>query len=86
MSDEQEHLDKALAEEFEGKAETIHALKLKSAHFRNLLDRNHDLWKQIQHIQSGEAPAADDTLEGLEKKRLKILDHIAAAIAEHEAK
>ena len=75
------HLDQALAEEFADKAEAIHALKVSDAGFRTLLEQNHDLWKQIQQIQKGIAPAADAVLEDLEKRRLLILDRIGAGIS-----
>jgi len=81
----QEHLDHALAEEFAGHAQTIHALKLRDAHFAHLLERNHTLFKEINRIQSGIAPAEDAALERLERERLAALDQIAAAVAAAEA-
>jgi uncharacterized protein YdcH (DUF465 family) len=74
------HLDNALSEEFADKAEAIHALKASDPRFRDLLEQNHDLWKRIQQIQKGIAPADDAVLEDLEKRRLLILDQIAAQI------
>lgn len=74
------HLDQALAEEFGDQAEAIHALKAADPAFRALLEENHDLWKQIQQIQKGIAPADDAVLEDLEKRRLAILDRIGARI------
>lgn len=76
-----EHLDHALAEEFAGHSEAIHTLKTTNAHFRSLLELNHSVWREIQNIQSGVAPASDDHLTNLEKKRLLVLDEIAKAIA-----
>lgn len=73
-----------LAEEFAGKADIIHRLKLENGHFRRLLEENHTLWKEIQQIQKDIAPADDEALETLEKKRLKLLDEIAAMIADAE--
>jgi uncharacterized protein YdcH (DUF465 family) len=61
------HLDQALAE-------------ASDRNFRALLEQNHDLWKQIQQIQKGIAPADDAVLENLEKRRLVILDQIGAHI------
>lgn len=75
------HLDQALAEEFADKAEAIHALKASDPGFRDLLEQNHDLWKQIQQIQKGIAPADDAVLADLEKRRLLILDQIGARIS-----
>jgi uncharacterized protein YdcH (DUF465 family) len=75
-----DHLDRALAEEFPGQAEAIHALKAKDASFRKLLERNHELWEQIQQIKEDIAPAEQDVLETLEKQRLAILDVITARL------
>lgn len=74
------HLDDALAEEFADKADAIHALKATDGRFRDLLEQNHQLWKQIQQIQKGIAPAEDAVLEELEKSRLLVLDEIAARL------
>lgn len=73
-------LDDALAEEFADKADAIHALKATDGRFRDLLEQNHQLWKQIQQIQKGIAPAEDAVLEELEKSRLLVLDEIAARL------
>jgi uncharacterized protein YdcH (DUF465 family) len=77
-----EHLDRAIAEEFAGEAEIIHRLKIANPRFKSLMEKNHELWEEIQSIQNGVAPAADTVLEDLEKRRLRILDEIAALIAE----
>jgi uncharacterized protein YdcH (DUF465 family) len=74
------HLDDALAEEFADKADAIHALKASDTRFRDLLEQNHRLWEQIQQIQNGIAPAEDAVLEDLEKRRLVVLDAIAARL------
>jgi uncharacterized protein len=78
-------LPESLSEEFAGNAETIHALKQTDAHFRRLLEDNHTLWKEIQQIQKGIVPAEDEALETLEKKRLAVLDQIAAMVAKAKA-
>jgi uncharacterized protein YdcH (DUF465 family) len=76
----EEHLDHALAEEFAGHATQIHALKTTDAHFRQLLGRNHDLWREIHRLQSGVEAGSDARLEALEKQRLAVLDQIAARL------
>jgi len=76
-----EHLDHALEEEFQGKGAIIHALKVKDAHFRGLMERNHALWKEIQKIQNGIEAADDARHETLEKQRLVVLDEIAKMVA-----
>lgn len=75
------HLDHALAEEFGDRAADIHRLKARDPRFRDLLERNHGLWKQIQAIQDGREPAEDAHLHQLEKQRLRVLDDISAALA-----
>lgn len=73
-----------LAEEFPGKADLIRRLADESAHFANLLENNHHLWKEIQQIQKGIRPAEDAALDTLEKQRLSVLDEIAAMLASAE--
>ncbi|HVY84910.1 MAG TPA: hypothetical protein VG943_07240 [Caulobacterales bacterium] len=85
MSESVEHLDQALAEEFAGHGRTIHALKQSSARFRELMEQNHALWTQIQHIQGGILAAEDGVRHDLERKRLKLLDEIADHIRKAEA-
>lgn len=77
-----EHLDNALAEQFAGRADVIHRLKTTDAHFRHLLERNHVLWREIQDIHADVEAADDDRRRDLEKDRLRVLDEIAARIAE----
>jgi len=77
-----EHLDRALAEEFAADRDIIHQLKVANPHFKALMEQNHELWEEIQRIQNGVTPAADEHLETLEKKRLKLLDQIAVLVAE----
>ena len=75
-----EHLDLALAEEFAGKGEVIHKLKVSNAHFKGLMEKNHTLWSEIQQIQNNVKPASDERLEDLRKQRLALLDEIASMI------
>jgi uncharacterized protein YdcH (DUF465 family) len=77
------HLDRALSEEFAGQADKIHALKAADPTFKNLLDRNHDLWLEIQKIQENVTPADETVLEDREKRRLSILDEISAKLREN---
>ena len=85
MTDNAEHLDNALAEEFSGHAATIHALKTGNEHFHKLMVQNHELWREIQNIQSGVEAADDMRLEDLRKKRLLLLDEIGGMIRAAEA-
>ena len=79
-----EHLDHALEQEFAGHAETIHRLKVADAHFRGLLELNHQIWREIHNIENGVTSASDDYLTSLRKQRLSILDDIAKIIAAAE--
>ncbi len=76
-----EHLDRALAEEFAGHGEAIHRLKLRDSSFRSLMELNHAIWSEIQQIQNGLQAASEAYLTGLEKHRLKVLDEIARRLA-----
>ena len=60
--------------------EALHALKLNSAHYRELADRYHGLARRIARIEEGLDPVSDDLLEELKKQRLEILDKTAAMI------
>ena len=62
----------------------LHALKLGSTNFRTLAEEHHDLQSRIQQAEAGLAAVADDQLEDLKKRRLFILDEIAALIAVEE--
>lgn len=84
MGNENEHLDHALADEFQGHAATIHKLKTTNAHFHKLMEKNHELWVEIQNIQNNVTPSNDVTLENLEKKRLSLLDEMANMIKAEE--
>jgi uncharacterized protein YdcH (DUF465 family) len=74
------HLDRVLSEEFAGRSAEIHALKASDPLFMTSLERNHDLWANIQKIQEGIQPAEDAVLEDLEKRRLLVLDEISARL------
>ncbi|MCB4860377.1 DUF465 domain-containing protein [Sphingobium sp. PNB] len=69
---------------FPAQREILHALKLESAHYRDLADRHHELAQQIYRMEAGLDAASDDRLEGLKKQRLSLLDEVAAMIAERQ--
>lgn len=80
------HVADSLREEFPDKADAIHALKVESAHFRHLMEKNETLYREIHRIQSNQEPADDFVLEDLRKQRLHVLDEIGAMIAAHDTK
>jgi uncharacterized protein YdcH (DUF465 family) len=53
--------------------------------FKAMMEKNHALWLEIQAIQQDVTPAEDSVRHALEKRRLKLLDEIAARIAKAEA-
>ena len=69
---------------FPAQREILHALKLESAHYRDLADRHHKLAQQIYRIEARLDAASDDRLEDLKKQRLSLLDEVAAMIAERQ--
>ena len=85
MTEAIEHLDRALAQEFTGHAETIHRLKMSDGHFRQLMEQNHALWSEIQYIHNGVHVAEDSVRRDLEKRRLAVLDEIGVFIRRAEA-
>jgi len=69
---------------FPAQREVLHALKLESAHYRDLAARHHELVQQISRIEGGLDAASDIRLEDLKKQRLNLLDEVAAMIAERQ--
>jgi uncharacterized protein YdcH (DUF465 family) len=66
---------------FADAADTLHALKMDNAHFRELSERFEVCSKQIYRIETDIEPASDARLEEFKKERLAMLDQIAAMIA-----
>lgn len=66
--------------EFPQDTAILHELKLNDRHYQTLAARYDDINREIQRIETGVAPAADDHLETLKKQRLHLLDDIAAII------
>lgn len=65
-----------LRAEFPDKIERLHELKISNADAARLMDDYHDLNREIHRIETNVAPAADETLEALKKKRLALKDQI----------
>lgn len=70
------HVPNELAEMFPHAVDRLHALKINNAHFTRLFDGYHDLNREIHRLEAGLAPASDDVLEVLKKKRLALLDQV----------
>lgn len=78
------HVPHELHEEFPDAAETLHKLKTSDAHFARLADEYHETNREVHRIETDVAPASDDVLEDLKKKRLHLKDQIAALLAAAE--
>jgi uncharacterized protein len=83
--DHMSHVPHELHEEFPEAAEALHALKTENAHFAKLSDEYHDVNREIHRIETDVAPASDEALEDLKKKRLVLKDQIAALLAANES-
>jgi uncharacterized protein YdcH (DUF465 family) len=79
------HTPHELAAEFPDRIDALHALKQSDAHFARLADDYHALNREIHRAESGVAPVDDFALENLKKRRLALLDEIAAQLAHSAA-
>lgn len=75
------HVPHELHEEFPEAAEALHHLKVNDAHFARLADEYHTVNREVHRIETDVAPASDQVLEDLKKKRLHLKDQIAALLA-----
>lgn len=66
----------SLAKELPEYKEQIHQLKMENRHFARLADEYHDLDNEIIRIEEGVENTADDYVDGLKKKRLKLKDEL----------
>ena len=61
--------------------ELLHDLKLNNPHFVTLSERYHEVNDEVHRIESEVETPSDEYTEGLKKKRLALIDEIAALIA-----
>ncbi len=78
------HVPHELHEEFPEAAEALHTLKVSDPHFARLAEDYHTVNREVHRIETDVAPASDEVLEDLKKKRLLLKDQIAAALAASE--
>jgi uncharacterized protein YdcH (DUF465 family) len=74
------HVPHDLHQEFPADAELLHRLKLSDRHFQTLSERYNQVNHDIHRIESEVEPAADERLEELKKRRLALVDEIAAVL------
>lgn len=78
------HIPHSVAAEFPDAHQILHRLKSSNAHFNRLADEHHDVNHEIHRIEVGQEPASDERTEMLKKRRLALLDEIAAMISAEE--
>ncbi len=76
------HVPHELADEFPEHVETLHELKMSSAHFTKLSDEYHEINREIHRIEAGVEAASDVRTEDLRKQRLLLKDQINAMLSE----
>ena len=75
------HTPHELSEEFPEMADAIHDLKEKDAHFRKLVDRYHEINRDIHRAETRIEPTDDFNEEAMRKRRLMLKDEIAQMLA-----
>jgi uncharacterized protein YdcH (DUF465 family) len=75
------HTPHELAAEFPEDVTRIHDLKASNPHFAKLAGEHHNLSREIHRIETNIAPASDQALAELKKKRLAILDEVKTILA-----
>lgn len=75
------HTPHEIAAEFPEHHDAIHRLKTEDARFRHLFDDYHTVNRSIHRAETLVEPMADETLEELKKRRLRLKDDIARYLA-----
>lgn len=70
------HTPHELHEEFPEYGVVIHTLKTTDTRFAKLAEEYHLLNRQVHRAEIGVEPMEDQTLEGLKKQRLALLDQV----------
>jgi uncharacterized protein YdcH (DUF465 family) len=69
-----------LVHEFPQHREQIHTLKTHNAHFAKMFDEYHVATREVERLEAEGIPVADESLEELKKKRLKLKDGLYAML------
>ncbi len=78
------HIPHELRDEFPAEAQFIEQLARRNRLFRQLAARYDEVNRSIYQIESEQEPTADDVLEKLKKRRLKLKDEIAGMLTKLE--
>jgi uncharacterized protein YdcH (DUF465 family) len=68
--------DHTILQDFPEMSEHIHEIKKTNSHFASLSDKYDELVHSINRMESGAETFADEQLEELKKKRLKLKDEL----------
>ena len=74
------HTPHELAEEFPGKADRLHALKVSDPLFAELAERYHHVNREIHRMEALIEPASSEAMEDAKKLRLVLKDEIASRL------
>lgn len=74
------HTPHELAEEFPEHAQKIHDLKLKDAHFAQLVDEYHTVNRAVHRAETNVEPVSDQAETEMRKRRMVLKDEIAAIL------
>jgi uncharacterized protein YdcH (DUF465 family) len=74
------HTPHDLHSEFPEAGDVLHRLKLEDAHFVTLADRYHEVNGEIHRSEAEVEPVSDEHADELKKRRLALLDEIAAMV------
>lgn len=69
-----------LHEEFPEKAQVIHALKAKDAHFARLVEEYHDTNRAVHRAETRVEAVSDEAETALRQKRMRLKDEIWRAL------
>ncbi|WP_420859013.1 YdcH family protein [Marivivens marinus] len=75
------HTPHELHEEFPDKADAIHDLKTKDAHFAALADKYHEVNRAVHRAETDVEPTDDLHMQEMRKERLHLKDQIASLLA-----
>jgi uncharacterized protein YdcH (DUF465 family) len=79
------HTPHDLAGEFPQDRDALHRLKLENAHFAALAEHYREVNGELHRIEAEIETPSDEYTETLKKRRLGLLDEIAAMIAKERA-
>ena len=69
---------------FEYEQDIVNALLSEDGNFRRLYDKHNALKERVSHVNSGEEPLDDMTLETLKKQKLMLKDQMAEIIHQYQ--